>query len=247
VSLDIFHGDIKPENILLFGSTGGHNRITAKLTDFSYATVVATGRIFEPKPGTAQWRDPGWHYRSRWSSARAKRADMYSFGLLILWLIQHRHPNSTDFVGQINAKMQQHQILGWTCTLVDTLTVSIHLKKAFKLLFIACFNPSPDSRGRHLDMPSLKDPHLDCENLRATIDWIGTERPCGSGANTQPLELLALFFEQAMLPSKAMEDGFGEGYHSPLRQYAPSLIPDQHHFNVSKLHAPSDPSFADET
>ncbi|KAK3379116.1 hypothetical protein B0T24DRAFT_145647 [Lasiosphaeria ovina] len=86
----IIHGDIKPENVLIFDDTGLNN-YSAKIIDFGYS-VFSDGRDPDERwihlPTSKPWNAPevtGWEVL--FSSNEAKRADTYSFGLLCLWLL----------------------------------------------------------------------------------------------------------------------------------------------------------------
>src|SRR5271156_4567636 len=80
--VDVIHGDIKPENVLIFEKDGC---CTAKVTDFGYSTSVASGAsIFLPR--SAPWQTPEYHHR-QFLFSQALKAEVYSFGLLCLWLL----------------------------------------------------------------------------------------------------------------------------------------------------------------
>jgi serine/threonine protein kinase len=79
----IIHGDIKPQNVLVFkGDSGGY---TAKVTDFGYATL-ATGDDFIYISRSQPWDAPEYHYRG-FKLSDAMKTDIYSFGMLCLWLL----------------------------------------------------------------------------------------------------------------------------------------------------------------
>lgn len=82
--LDIIHGDIKPENVLVFKSSKG--RGTFKMSDFGYSTLTTNEEDIISLPCSPPWNAPEIHHRG-FSLARAKMADIYSFGLLCLWIL----------------------------------------------------------------------------------------------------------------------------------------------------------------
>ena len=89
----IFHGDIKPQNILLFDKiSSGH---TAKVADFGYSTRWATPNDLIQMPRSQPWAAPEWHHRG-FTPAQALLMDAYSFGMLDLWLISYIDQNNSD-------------------------------------------------------------------------------------------------------------------------------------------------------
>ena len=80
----IIHGDIKPANVLVFEN--GSIKYTARVADFGYSTWLAGTDDAVLMPRTPHWTAPEWHHRPM-HSASAIRMDVYSFGLLCLWLL----------------------------------------------------------------------------------------------------------------------------------------------------------------
>lgn len=82
--IDIIHGDIKHENILIFKDKD-HGFI-AKVADFGFSTGFQgeNDKIFLPK--SRPWHAPEYHDR-HFSPEEAKRTDIYSFGLVCFWLL----------------------------------------------------------------------------------------------------------------------------------------------------------------
>jgi len=98
----VIHGDIKPQNVLVFKDTTG--KTVVKVTDFGYSTLVAgetlatseplavgqlpapgqAGRVFLPK--SRPWNAPEHHY-GEFTVAEAQKTDVYSFGLLCIWVL----------------------------------------------------------------------------------------------------------------------------------------------------------------
>lgn len=79
----IIHGDIKPENILVFDNgSAGH---TIRLVDFGHSCFFASKISIT---GTQGWIAPEWHHRRFTTDvAGAKKMEMYSFGLVCRWLL----------------------------------------------------------------------------------------------------------------------------------------------------------------
>ncbi|KAF2962938.1 hypothetical protein GQX73_g10643 [Xylaria multiplex] len=75
----IVHGDIKPDNALVFA--GG----VVKLSDFGFS-ALASNKLFD-LAGTYPWRAPEIISLDGATHQQAKLTDLYSFGMLCLWVI----------------------------------------------------------------------------------------------------------------------------------------------------------------
>ena len=80
----IVHGDIKPANVLIFEDYP--RRYVAKVADFGYSTWLAGFDDLIYMPYSPHWTAPEWHRRG-FDRASAFKMDVYSFGLLYIWLI----------------------------------------------------------------------------------------------------------------------------------------------------------------
>jgi serine/threonine protein kinase len=81
----VVHGDIKPENVLV-DKGSEPSTFGVKMTDFGYSCYGSTDEDFVKLPRSQPWEAPEYH--PRWFTlAAAKKMDMYSFGLLCLWLL----------------------------------------------------------------------------------------------------------------------------------------------------------------
>ena len=80
------HGDLKPANALVFRDGAGDTY--AKLADFGYAgwAIGNTKNVLVYPPRSWPWNAPEYHHRGFTVSA-AQKMDIYSFGLLCLWLL----------------------------------------------------------------------------------------------------------------------------------------------------------------
>lgn len=86
----IVHGDLKPQNILIFDGKDDSKSYVPKVADFGFSTRFAAGndkrRI--QMPGTWPWHALEWHHRFTTTDiVVAKKLDAYSFGLLCAWIL----------------------------------------------------------------------------------------------------------------------------------------------------------------
>lgn len=80
----VIHGDIKPENILIFKVPRNYQ---AKIADFSHS-ILDTGAFRRLAGGTDAYAAPEW--REEDVTGRLKLADVYSFGLTFACLMAGR-------------------------------------------------------------------------------------------------------------------------------------------------------------
>lgn len=80
------HGDIKPENVLLF--MNGSGEWHAKLADFGYAGWAINNEedVLIKPPRSRPWDPPEYHHRG-FTVLGARKLDIYSFGMLCLWVL----------------------------------------------------------------------------------------------------------------------------------------------------------------
>lgn len=83
--LDIVHGDIKPQNILIFEKSIGVYR--ANVIDFGYSTQFATEDDFILLPKSWPWYAPEHSKFDRFKPHQARRMDVFSLGMLWLWVM----------------------------------------------------------------------------------------------------------------------------------------------------------------
>ncbi|KAF2805740.1 kinase-like protein, partial [Mytilinidion resinicola] len=92
----IIHGDVKPDNVVIFGDS--ESGFTAKITDFGYSTVcidiqdgsrlrkegTLESGIYLTKPST--WSHPDRHDES-YSFQEAVLEEVYTFGMTCFWVL----------------------------------------------------------------------------------------------------------------------------------------------------------------
>jgi len=92
--IDIVHGDLKPENVLIFTNDSGY---TAKVTDFGYSCFGASEDDVVYLPYSQRWAAP--EYTATGLALRdAKKSDLYSYGLLCWYILFQKYFNDPDNV-----------------------------------------------------------------------------------------------------------------------------------------------------
>jgi hypothetical protein len=91
--LGIAHGDVKPENILIFANSDGS--LSAKLTDFGYSVFRQDSGSGLKLARSEPWNDP-LYYGEAITFEMAVKIEAYSFGMVCLWAILHKHLTDTQ-------------------------------------------------------------------------------------------------------------------------------------------------------
>lgn len=89
----VIHGDIKPENILVFCEND--DQYAVKVTDFGYSTMFAKDSDGIIMPYSKHWTAPEYHHRG-FTPIQARQMDAYSFGMLCFWLLFDRMMTGRD-------------------------------------------------------------------------------------------------------------------------------------------------------
>ena len=111
----VIHGDIKPENILIYSENDG--RYLAKVIDFGYSTLSKTDTDPVIMPSSGLWTAPERHHRQILRE-NARKMDAYSFGLLCLWLLFYNKGANGDRNFKKDLKDSQKRLLGYAFELL---------------------------------------------------------------------------------------------------------------------------------
>jgi serine/threonine protein kinase len=98
----VIHGDINPANILIFENDT--NCYVAKVADFGYSTWFVNENELVKMPKSLYWVAPEWHHRG-FTTADAMKMDIYSFGMVCLWLLFYNTQENTtgDFYSSLGS------------------------------------------------------------------------------------------------------------------------------------------------
>lgn len=77
------HGDIKPQNVLIFPNPDG--TVSAKISDLGYVAIGSDNDLTR-LPRSRPWTDPDWNRREI-TIQNAKKMDVYSFGMICGWIL----------------------------------------------------------------------------------------------------------------------------------------------------------------
>jgi serine/threonine protein kinase len=88
LALGIIHGDIKPENVLIFEDEFGV--YTASVIDFGYSTRFANEDDTILVPKSWPWHAPE-HHDNGFKPAQARKMDVFSFGMLCLYILFEKY------------------------------------------------------------------------------------------------------------------------------------------------------------
>ena len=141
----IVHGDVKPENILIFKNSEG--RLIAKLADFGCSVLGTSRDQLVRLPKSEPWFAPEYHHRD-FKLYMARRMDIYSFGMLCLWILSS---NDNEILVLLDKWKREDKIRDEarrvTESLVDLGAISkIGLQKFFDLVLVA----EPERRSSEL-------------------------------------------------------------------------------------------------
>ncbi|CEL08488.1 hypothetical protein ASPCAL11637 [Aspergillus calidoustus] len=153
--LGVVHGDIKPQNVLVFG---GRNTVHfVRISDFGYSTLFAKLEDKILMPQTPPWIAPEYHKGQAVDRAAAQKMDVYSFGLLCLWLLFYNvHvPSPSTFYDDIKSGTLP---LALAIQKVENLHDK-EQRNAIREFFTHSICPSPEDR---------------CSNFSDMLKYLGT-------------------------------------------------------------------------
>ncbi|KAI9761607.1 MAG: hypothetical protein M1840_001747 [Geoglossum simile] len=117
-SCDIAHGDVKPDNILVFPRPGSQDAYMAKLTDFGHSVFAYEGRTALPA-FTLQYSAPEANEDRALTFQDMKQTDVYSYGLVVLAVVIGRS-YSDDFGDSLESSKKDDGLLKQAMALVET-------------------------------------------------------------------------------------------------------------------------------
>jgi serine/threonine protein kinase len=141
------HGDIKPQNILVFDENGS---IKAKVADLGYSTTTDSASTLLYLPKSPPWNDPKWHHRGV-SLLEGKRMDIFSFGMLSFWILFANVFEKESGSATMDATQKDLSVSGG-------ITSSFHCLESWKMKGMLC-----EVAHRFVE----SDKTLDCEQKSA--------------------------------------------------------------------------------
>lgn len=83
------HGDIKPENVLVFKDSA--DVYIARIADFGYSTRFTDEDELIALPHSWPWYAPEHNERDKFKPAQARKTDIFSLGMLCLWVLFEKY------------------------------------------------------------------------------------------------------------------------------------------------------------
>jgi serine/threonine protein kinase len=105
----IIHGDIKPENVLIFKKhpdAPDAVNFTAKIIDFGYSTRYEDDDEYILMPRSRPWNAPEHCFKCK--PVEARKMDLYSFGMLCLWVMFEKHLSNPSTLPWRARKVQRY-------------------------------------------------------------------------------------------------------------------------------------------
>lgn len=148
----IVHGDIKPENVLVFEPE--IREFISKVSDFGYSNSTNEDMFSKDNgkfrlPGSQPWVAPEWHNRGFVTDfTGAKKMDVYSIGMLFLWFLfysgwKRPHINWKRFLHDIEVQPIVPDLL-------EKLSSSESMTTELHAFFTMALEPDPQKRPHDL-------------------------------------------------------------------------------------------------
>ncbi|KAL8676142.1 MAG: hypothetical protein Q9186_007306, partial [Xanthomendoza sp. 1 TL-2023] len=142
----IIHGDIKPENVLVFEDS--HGAPLVKVTDFGHSAFGTSERDMCYPPSSDFWAAPIYHHRG-FSIASAKLMDIYTLSLLCLWLLLDEDEGvlkGLDADRILWKAIDTHSLTEMACETVESLPMAEWRAEELKAFFKASLATEPSKR-----------------------------------------------------------------------------------------------------
>jgi serine/threonine protein kinase len=141
--LAIVHGDIKPDNVLVFEV--GTDRYVAQVADFGYSSFVARGDDVINMPGSQPWAAPEYHHRG-FTGSQAIQMDTFSFGMLCMWILFYDVKDFPEET-QLEALKFEDKLYGTACELTMAVSgLEDERRERLKVLFKSTLVKSAEER-----------------------------------------------------------------------------------------------------
>lgn len=151
---------MKPKNVLIFEE--GTGSYTAKVADFGFSTYFHEEQedlIQVPK--SVPWTAPE-HHGNYHTSQSAKAMDVYSFGMLCLWLLFETkvlekggfsfEPTHWKDKDDLLLSWKNHKLPDWAVQLVaHDASIRVETKPILAFFFRSCLDPNKEERDTKWD------------------------------------------------------------------------------------------------
>lgn len=165
---EIIHGDIKPQNVLIFEDNPGD--YVAKMTDFSFSTVDIDDGLIN-LPFSTPWVHPEQH-RNGCTFSLAAKMDAYSFGMLCFWIFLHDADDYPD-LEMLKQEQKKHDMPGVAARLTNSTATYGDQQKMFLFkIFGMTLNHDHELRSSFDEIASLLE-----EGLRPISSQDSKEAP----------------------------------------------------------------------
>ncbi|KAI3322017.1 kinase-like domain-containing protein [Xylariaceae sp. AK1471] len=92
----IIHGDVKPQNVLIFASQFPKASVMAKVIDFSFSFWYGDDKRRIPVPRSWPWYAPECDEYPDFTPLEARKTDVFSYGMLCLWFLTEARLSSSQ-------------------------------------------------------------------------------------------------------------------------------------------------------